>query len=93
MFDSSPAALMSYTVYILKCVDGTLYTGITTDIKRRFKEHRANIGSRYTAAHKAQKNVYMETAETRSAALKREAEIKSWRRDKKLALINKNRSV
>lgn len=78
---------MSYAVYILECADGTLYTGITTDIKRRFKEHRAKIGSRYTSAHKVKRIAYTEIAPTRSAALKREAEIKSWRRKKKSALI------
>ena len=81
--------LVSYFVYILECANGTLYTGITTDIKRRFEEHRAKAGSHYTASHKAKKIVYKEIAPTRSEALKREAELKSWRREKKLALFNK----
>jgi putative endonuclease len=78
---------MSYAVYVLKCVDGSLYTGITTDVKRRFKEHQAGIGSSYTRAHKPKKIVYTEKAKTRSAALKREAEIKRLGRAEKLVLI------
>ncbi len=78
-----------YFVYVLQCKDGSLYTGITADIVRRFKEHRAGVGSRYTRARGVRKIVYSETAATRSAALKREAQIKRWRREKKLELINK----
>lgn len=76
-----------YLVYILKCADGSLYTGITTDLERRFKEHRAGTASHYTAARKALKMCYAEKAHDRSTALKREAQIKSWPRERKLALI------
>ena len=76
-----------YYVYIIQCADKTLYTGITTDIRRRFKEHSLGKGGAYTRAKKAKKVLYAEQRKTRSEALKREAEIKSWRREKKLALI------
>lgn len=76
-----------YFVYLIKCKDGSFYTGITTDVERRFKEHRKGLGGHYTRAHKVQEIIYKEKAATRSAALKRELEIKSWRKDKKLALI------
>ena len=84
-----------YYLYILQCKDGTLYTGITTDVRRRFKEHLgkagggagAGIGARYTRSHQPEKIVYTEAHPTRSAALKREAEIKKWRREKKLTFI------
>lgn len=76
-----------YHVYILQCNDGSLYTGITTDIKRRLTEHKNNKGGHYTSARGARKILYTERRPTRSAALKREAEIKGWRRDKKLVLI------
>jgi putative endonuclease len=76
-----------YYVYILRCEDGSLYTGITTDVVRRFKEHRDGVGGHYTRSHKALKIVYKERAATRSAALKREAAIKRLRRGKKLELI------
>lgn len=77
---------MSYAVYVLECADGTLYTGITTDLQRRFKEHRNKKGGNYTLAHGVKKIVYAENLPNRSDALKREAEIKSWSREKKLTL-------
>jgi len=76
-----------YFVYILKCSDNTLYTGITTDIKRRFKEHSSGGGGAYTRSKRVVKILYTEQYKTRSEALKRETEIKGWRRDKKLALV------
>ncbi len=78
---------MLYFVYILKCADGSLYTGITTDLKRRFAEHKDRKGGGYTSAHEVKKIVYSEKHPTRSSALKREAEIKSWSRENKLKLI------
>ena len=77
-----------YFVYILLCGDRSLYTGITTDVARRFQEHKAGKGGHYTAAKGAVKVVYSEKHPTRSLALKREAEIKRWPREKKLALID-----
>jgi len=76
-----------YLVYILQCGDKSLYTGITTDLRRRFAEHKAGEGGRYTRAKRAIKIVYSEKHTDRSSASKREAEIKSWRREKKLILI------
>ncbi len=81
-----------YFVYIIECKDKSLYTGITTDVERRFKEHQAGIGGRYTSAKKVVKIVYKEKYPNRSSALKREAEIKGWPREKKLNLINNNNS-
>ena len=79
---------MPYIVYIMECTDGSLYTGITTDLKRRFGQHRDKKGGAYTSAHRVERLVYAESLPTRSAALRREAEIKSWRRAKKLELVN-----
>ena len=76
-----------YFVYILKCLDGSLYTGITTDIKRRFEEHKKGVGGHYTRAKGASKIVFQEKDPDRSSASKREAEIKSWPRKKKAALF------
>ena len=76
-----------YYVYIIQCRGGTLYTGITTDIQRRFKEHNSGKGGAYTRSKKVERVLYVEQFETRSQAQKREAEIKSWRREKKLALV------
>ncbi len=76
-----------YFVYILKCHDKSLYTGITTDLERRLLEHQTGKASRYTSAKGALKIVYSEKQKDRSSASKREAEIKSWPRQKKLDLI------
>lgn len=78
-----------YFVYLLECKDKSLYTGITTDVVRRFAEHKSGVGAHYTHAKKARRIVYTEEYPNRSAASKREAEIKSWRREKKLALFKK----
>ena len=75
-----------YFVYVLECEDGSLYTGITTDLARRLREHKSGIGASYTRSHKAKRILYSERKRTRSSAQKREAEIKSWPRKKKLRL-------
>jgi putative endonuclease len=74
-------------VYILRCQDGSLYTGITTDIKRRVKEHKAGEGSSYTAARGVKELVYKEGVEDRSVASQREAEIKQLTKDQKEQII------
>ncbi len=76
-----------YYVYVLSCADGSLYTGITTDLARRLAEHRAGTASRYTRAKKALVFVHTESVRGRSRALRREAEIKRWSKQKKLALV------
>ena len=75
-----------YSVYVILCGDDTLYTGITTDIKRRFEEHREGVGAKYTRARKVKKLLYTEKALSRSAALIREAEIKKLSRIQKIEL-------
>jgi len=76
-----------YFVYLLECEDGSLYTGITTDVTRRFAEHQKGIGSNFTRAKGAKRIVYTEEYPSRSTALTREAEIKKWPREKKLVLV------
>jgi putative endonuclease len=76
-----------YAVYILECKDGSLYTGITTDVLRRFAEHKNGKGGQYTRARGVVKILYTEEHKNRSSASKREAEIKGWDRQKKLNLI------
>lgn len=76
-----------YYVYLLLCADGSIYTGITNDVKKRFAEHKAKKGGRYTRSHGAKKILYTEAHGTKGAALKREMEIKKWRREKKLQLL------
>lgn len=79
---------MNY-VYILKCNDESLYTGWTTDLKRRIVEHNNGIGSRYTRARIPVELVYHEVFVNKSEAMKREYEIKQLSRKEKLKLINK----
>ena len=81
-----------YFVYLLLCADRSIYTGITTDVKRRFLEHKQGKGGRYTRARKDTRILYIEKKKNRSSASKREAEIKSWPREKKLALTKRQRS-
>lgn len=76
-----------YFLYILECADTSLYTGITTDLKRRLKQHQQGNGGHYTSAKGAVKMVYTEEHPNKSSALKREAQIKKWRREKKLELV------
>ncbi len=78
---------MSYFVYLLECRDGSLYTGITTDVQRRLAEHKNKTASHYTRARGAVRMVYTEKHNNRSSASKREAEIKRMPRIKKLVLI------
>jgi putative endonuclease len=76
-----------YFLYILECSDGSLYTGITTDVERRLDEHKKGKGGHFTRSRAAVRIVYTEKHPDRSAALKREAEIKRWTRQKKQDLI------
>ena len=76
-----------WQVYIIECRDKKLYTGITTDIDRRVKEHNSGKGGRFTKFRAPVKLVYTKKAHSRSAALKREAGIKKLSRTEKLNLI------
>jgi len=78
-----------YFVYLLQCGDGSIYTGITTDVARRFGEHKNKKGGHYTASREVKKIIHTEEFATRSLALKREAQIKTWPRAKKLELAEK----
>lgn len=86
----SSFSMSAWFVYILKCADDTLYTGITTDVDRRLAEHRAGTASKYTAARGAQEMVYTEEVADRSVASAREAEIKKLSRREKQALVTQS---
>lgn len=78
---------------MLLCEDGSIYTGITTDLKRRLGEHKKGKGSHFTRARGAVKMLYSEKCKDRSSASKREVEIKRMTREKKISLIkNKKQS-
>lgn len=74
-------------VYMLRCADCSLYTGITKDVKRRCQQHNNGTASRYTRSRLPVMVVYQEAHTSRSSALKREAAIKAMSRRQKLALI------
>ena len=73
----------SWKLYILRCGDGTLYTGITTDVEARLETHRAGKGAKYTRGRGPLELVYSEECGTHSEALKRELQIKAMTRDEK----------
>jgi putative endonuclease len=75
-----------WTVYILECADGSLYTGITNDLDRRMAEHAAGKGARYTRGRGPFRLVYSETCQGRAEASKRETAIKVLDRAQKLQL-------
>lgn len=79
----------NWNVYILRCGDGSLYTGISTDVQRRLAEHRSGKGAKYTRSRGPLELVYQEECPDKSAALKRELEIKALPRAEKLKLIEK----
>jgi len=79
-----------YFLYILKCKDNTLYTGIATDLARRLKEHNeSKIGAKYTKARRPVKLVYSKKFKNRSTVSKAEARIKALSRIQKLEIIRK----
>jgi len=83
---------MEYFVYILKCSDGTLYTGYTNDLKKRVLAHNTlKTGARYTKARRPVELVYSKKFKTKSESLKREAVIKKLSRENKLKLVIKNK--
>ena len=79
---------MNYT-YILRCADGTLYTGWTNNLQKRVGLHNAGKGAKYTKSRLPVTLFYFETFETKEEAMRREAAIKRLNRDQKLALSGK----
>lgn len=83
--------MSDHYVYVLRCVDDTLYTGYTTDVDRRVAEHDAGEGAKYTRGRTPVTLVHVECHDSKSAALRREHEIKSLSRDQKEDLIGGSR--
>lgn len=79
--------VQKWCVYILRCVDGTLYTGITNHPERRLKAHNAGTASKYTRARRPVTMVYREEADSKGDALRRELAIKAMSRQKKQSLV------
>ena len=85
--------ILNWTVYILGCADGTLYTGITNDLDRRMSEHESGQGAKYTKGRGPFQLVYSETCQGRGPASIRESQIKSLSREQKLKLVAGSRSA
>ena len=79
----------TWYLYILHCGDGTLYTGITTDVEKRLAQHKRGKGAKYTRGRTPLELVYREECGTHSQALKREYAVKALNRQRKLELIDK----
>lgn len=80
--------MKAWEVYIIETEDGTLYTGITTDLERRFSEHASSKGARFFRTSPPKALLFRERHPSRASASKREAEIKKLSRAQKLALIH-----
>jgi putative endonuclease len=78
---------MSFYVYILKCIDGSFYTGYTKDIDQRTKQHSTGKGAKYTKAHPPESLAYVEIFDNRCRAMRREREIKKLSHQQKQQLI------
>ena len=83
----NPYNELMYSVYIVRCADGTLYTGLARDPHARLKVHNSGKGAKYTRARLPVSLVYVEACESLSTALKRERQLKPWSRARKEALI------
>lgn len=91
LFTEREEAMMAsvWYLYMLRCGDGTLYTGITTDVEKRLEAHRSGKGAKYTRGRGPLELVYKEMCGDHSAALKREWEMKQLSREKKEGYISK----
>lgn len=81
--------MKTYYVYIMASESGTLYTGMTNNIKKRIYEHKSHLIKGFTDKYNVSKLLYLESFSEPTSAIKREKQIKSWRREKKVALIDK----
>lgn len=81
---------MEYIVYMVRCRDDSLYTGITTDLERRLCEHNSGKGAKYTRGRGPVELVYREAVPDKSTALRREAAMKKLTRRQKLELVGTN---
>jgi putative endonuclease len=80
----------THFIYILASLKGTLYTGFTNNLTVRMEQHRAGVVNSFSRKYRTLKLVYVEVAESAEAAFARERQIKRWRREKKVALIERN---
>lgn len=84
---------MNWCVYIIRCSDETLYTGITNDLERRLSQHASQRGAKYFRGRQPREVVYVESGHDRSSASRREAEIKKLSREAKRLLLTSDLNV
>ncbi|ERS92306.1 MULTISPECIES: GIY-YIG nuclease family protein [Staphylococcus] len=82
---------IEHYIYIVRCKDGTLYTGYTNNVQARIEKHNAGKGAKYTKTRRPVVLLYQEGYETKSEAMKREYEIKTFTRTQKLQLIERGK--
>lgn len=82
---------MPYFFYLARCHDDSLYAGICKDLKERERKHNDGSGAKYTRSRRPIQFVYSETFATKSDAMKREAEVKKWKKEEKEGLIEKKK--
>ena len=83
----------TWYLYILRCGDGTLYTGITTDVEKRLEQHRCGKGAKYTRGRTPLELVYREECGSHSQALKRECAVKALKREQKKEMIGEGKII
>lgn len=84
---------MTWQVYIIRCSDATLYTGITNNLERRWRQHAGSQGAKYFRGRKPVEIVYLEPGHDRSSASRREADIKKLQRVEKERLIRSRHNL
>jgi predicted GIY-YIG superfamily endonuclease len=84
--------MKKWLLYVLKCGDGTLYTGITNDLSRRVKQHNEGTASRYTRSRRPIKVIYQEPCRSKSSALKKEYAVKALTRKMKKEYIRRKKT-
>ena len=95
MPNQTAAQVSDWQVYLLRCADDSLYTGVATDLERRLQQHNGELsgGARYTRSRRPVVLAYSENCDNRGAALRREAEIKRLTRTQKIELINHTQAM
>jgi putative endonuclease len=84
---------VAFFVYIIRCIDGSFYTGYTKNLQQRTKQHQDGKGAKYTKAHKPDKVAYVEHYDTQATAMKRERQIKKLSHQQKQDLIDQKKQA
>ena len=83
----------NWCLYLVRCIDGSIYTGISIDVQARIDKHNSGRGAKYTSSRLPVKLIYYESQPNRGSAMKREKEIKTWSKRKKENLASKYSAI